>query len=110
MWPHPFIIVTYSVLRTDGAVGHLLEAGRVEALLDLRQPLDVLRLSDETVDGLEDLARPVDAPLDDVVLVRVGLSVALLQQLLQQQRVLHQALVFHREDRGELKKSQKFWG
>ena len=96
--------LTYSVFRTDWTVLHLLEATGVQEPLDFGQPLNVLGFGHLTVDGFKNFPRPVDAPLDGVVLVRICLSVALLQQLLQQQRVLDQALVLHWQNRWKLKR------
>ena len=99
---------THSVFRTDWTVLHLFEAAGVQEPLDFCQPLNVLGLGHLTVDGFEDLPGPVDAPLDGVVLIRIGLSVALLQQLLQQQRVLDQALVLHGQNRWKLKRFRNY--
>ena len=99
-WPGKWLLpshkYTYSVLRTDGAVGHLLQTRCVQELLDLGQPLYILSLCNLPVDGFQNLPGSVDAPLDDVVLLRIGLTITLLQQLLQEQRVLDQTLVLHR--------------
>ena len=87
---------TYPVFRTDGVVRHLLKSGCVQESLDFGESLNVLCLGHLTVNGLEDLAGTIDAPFDDVVLLRVRLPVALLQQLLQQERVLNQTLMLNR--------------
>ena len=87
---------TYPVFSTDGVIRHLLKSGCVQESLDFGESLNVLGLSHLTVDGLEDLAGTIYAPFDDVVLLRVSLPVALLQELLQQERVLDQTLMLDR--------------